>query len=267
MFGDGTVEVPPELERVVGRLGGNEGIAGIETGVVDLSEEIGVPGVSAGLGEDLNAAEADLIVLRGEGILVHADFADGGFGGKAAAGESVDVELGANVGIGAGNGLELLGELVGIVGEGVEVGALHDDGIAIFVGAGVELVGIDDDLLLLHFEREGERDVLRLAGLDGDVLQARGTESWRVRFDDVDAGGEVGEREVALAGGGGVDGGGRCGSGEGDGDGGVGNDGAGGIDDGAGDAAGGERARGGRLGWSLRAQWRCLERQGQGSGD
>ena len=240
MFGDGTIEVAPELERVIGRLGGDEGIAGIEIGIVDLSKEVGVPGVGTGLGEDLDAAKADLIVLGGVGILVHADFADGGFGGKAAAGESVDVELGADVGIGAGDGLELLGELVGIVREHVEFGAFQDDGVAVFVGAGVELVSIDDDLLLLHFQREGQRDVLRLAGQHGDVLRTRMAESWRERFDDIDAGGKPGEGEAALAVGGGGDGRGGCRSGEGGGDGGVGNDGAGGIDDGAGDAAGGE---------------------------
>ncbi len=58
---------------------------------------------------------------------------------KLAGGEAVNVELGtAGVGVAAGDGLELLRELVGVVRERAEVFALHDDGAAVFVGAGVE---------------------------------------------------------------------------------------------------------------------------------
>ncbi len=93
----------------------------------------------AGLGDDLNAAVADAVVLGGKRILVDADLEDGGLGRKLAAGESVDVDLAAvRSGRGAGQLLEFSLQFVGVVGEGIEVVAFEDQ------GAGV-LIGIDAD--------------------------------------------------------------------------------------------------------------------------
>ena len=49
--------------------------------------------VGAGLGKDLDAAVAELVILRGERILVDADFADRRLGRKLPAGESIDEDL------------------------------------------------------------------------------------------------------------------------------------------------------------------------------
>ena len=88
--------------------------------------------VAAGFGEDLDAAHADAVVLRGEGILVDADFADGGFGGQAAAGETVDVNLPAvRPGAGAGEGGQVSREVVRVIREGVQVRAAHDERVGI----------------------------------------------------------------------------------------------------------------------------------------
>jgi len=58
--------------------------------------------------EQVDAAVAELVVFRGKGILVDADFADGGFGRELASGKSVDVNLTAvRSGGGAREGLQL----------------------------------------------------------------------------------------------------------------------------------------------------------------
>ena len=69
--------VSHEKSRVVRGLAGDEGVERIECGVVAAHHERAVQFVGAGLGEDLNAPVAELVVLRREGILVDADFADG----------------------------------------------------------------------------------------------------------------------------------------------------------------------------------------------
>ena len=51
--------------------------------------------VTAGLGQDFDASVTELVVFRGKGILVDANFADGGFGRKLAAGKPVDIDLAA----------------------------------------------------------------------------------------------------------------------------------------------------------------------------
>jgi hypothetical protein len=54
-----------------------EGIARVEDLVVEIEHPLAVELVGAGLGEDLNAAEADAVVFSRERIAVDADFADG----------------------------------------------------------------------------------------------------------------------------------------------------------------------------------------------
>ena len=49
--------------------------------------------VGAGLGEDLDASETRLIVLRRKRVLVDADLADIFFGRKLAVAESINVNL------------------------------------------------------------------------------------------------------------------------------------------------------------------------------
>src|SRR5260370_37074418 len=83
--------------------------------------------VGAGLGENLDAAVAELVVLRGKWILVDADFADGSFGRESSGGETVGINLTAVwAGRGAGKRLQFGLEFVGIIGERFEILALHD---------------------------------------------------------------------------------------------------------------------------------------------
>jgi hypothetical protein len=80
--------------------------------------------VAAGLGEDLDTAEAQLVVLRRKRVLVDPDLADGVLGRKLAAAEPIDEDRAA-IGSGsrAGECLEIGREVVGIVGECVQIGA------------------------------------------------------------------------------------------------------------------------------------------------
>ena len=120
----------------------------------------------ARLGENLDAAEAELVVLGGEGILIDADFADGFLGRKLAAAEAIDVDRAA-VGSGAGPGerLQGVGEIVGIVGERGQIfAAQHERGgvvIGFHADRGGGLLG-DGDLLLLGGQHQLDRHVQRL---------------------------------------------------------------------------------------------------------
>ena len=90
-----------------------------------------------------------------------------------------------------------LRELVGIVGERVEILALQDDGVAVFVGAGVGCIGVDGDLLLLDLNDEGEGEAAGLSGLKGDAVEVNGPGPGRGGGDGPDAGREAGDAEVA----------------------------------------------------------------------
>jgi hypothetical protein len=265
VLGQGTVEVTPQFKGMVRRLGGDERIAGVEIGFVDLGEVIAMPGIGARLGENLNAAEADLVILRGVGVLIHPDFADGVFRRKAAAGKSVDVEIGSGVGIRAGDHLELLGQLIGIVGERVEVGAFEDDGVAILIGAGVDGVGVDGDLLLLNLDDQRQGELTRFAGLNSNALNANRAKSRRAGRSGINPRPEAGNVEVSLRVG--RDGERRgVGPGASNGDGRARNDSAGGIDYRAGKSACGLGIRCGLRcgrGWRLGAS-RPVGRQDQG---
>lgn len=84
------------------------------------------------ISEDLDAAEAELVVLGRERILIDADLADGVLGGDLAAAESID-EDGASIRTGGGSGerLEVGGEVVRIVGERLQVLSPQDDGAGV----------------------------------------------------------------------------------------------------------------------------------------
>src|SRR6185312_482775 len=99
-----------------------ERVGGVERFGVALGAERAVELVGAGLGEDLDAAVTELVVLRRERVLVDADFADRRLGRKLAAGEAVDVNLSAVGACGwAGESGKLRGKFIGIVRQRLEV--------------------------------------------------------------------------------------------------------------------------------------------------
>ena len=118
--------------------------------------------VSAGLGEDLNAAKAGAIVLSGKGVLVDADFADGGLRRKLAAGEAVDVNLTAvGAGSGAGESGKLRGKLVRIIRERVKILAFEDG------GAGIRILVDGDSVLVSRYVNDGGLVGDGQLGIDG----------------------------------------------------------------------------------------------------
>ena len=143
------------------------GFFGVERVVVAHEEGAPMQRVGSRLGEYLDASVAELVELRGKRILVDANLTDGGFGRQLAAGESVDVNLAA-VGSGrwAGQGRQFVGELVGIVGERIEIATLEHEGAGIGAGLGADrrrsFVG-DDHLLLGLLDSHLDVDVFRLA--------------------------------------------------------------------------------------------------------
>src|SRR5579884_1231867 len=98
-----------------------------------------MPFVGSGLGEDLDATVAQLVVLGRERILIDANLADRRLGRNLPAGESIDVDLPA---IGAdrrtGERLQIRGEIVRVIGQRVEILALQHDLARIAVVGNVE---------------------------------------------------------------------------------------------------------------------------------
>lgn len=113
--------------------------------------------VSTGLGDDLDAVVSGGIVLGGEGVLVEADFLDGVFGRKVIGGESVNIELRAEVG--AGHEREKALKVARSGRQGIEVRAAQDHSSQSEVGAGVNVPIGDRDVLAVNFnfEVDGER--------------------------------------------------------------------------------------------------------------
>ena len=114
----------------------------------------------AGLGDDLYAAVSDAVVLGGKRILIDANLKDGRLGRKLAARESIDVDLPAvRPGGRTGQLLEFSLELIGVVGEGIEVFASEDQAARV-------LIGIDADALNMgpRPSRSGGRRRWRGAG-------------------------------------------------------------------------------------------------------
>ena len=62
---------------------------------VDIAHHLAVELAGARPGGDFDAPIAQLVIFRGEGILIDADFQDIRFGGKLAGGESINVNLAA----------------------------------------------------------------------------------------------------------------------------------------------------------------------------
>src|SRR5262245_3581145 len=101
LFAERAADVAVIEDGVVAGLfsGTEERIPRVESVAVAVNHELSVEFVGAGLGEDFDAAVAELVVLRGKRILIDADFTDGRLRGKLARGEAVNVDLSA---IGAG---------------------------------------------------------------------------------------------------------------------------------------------------------------------
>src|SRR5580704_5095928 len=99
LLAERAAEISGVLRAVVARIGRGgsafveERILGVERGGAGVDGELAVPFISPGLSENLDAAVTHLVVFGGERILVDANFADGGFRGELAGGETVDVEL------------------------------------------------------------------------------------------------------------------------------------------------------------------------------
>ena len=161
------------------------GVVGLVVGqrVARIEDRVGIEKgdgaaqlVGARLGENLDAAEAQPVEFGGKGILVDADLADGFLGRQLAAAETIDVDLPAvGTGAGAGQRLQRVGKIVGIVRQRLQVVALdHQRG-----GVVVRLPRSPAVGLFLH------RDFLFFAAdreLDGHlhgVPSAHGRPAWR----------------------------------------------------------------------------------------
>src|ERR1700690_1559761 len=84
------------------------------------------------LGKDLNPAVAQLVILRGERILVDADFANRSLGRKLPSGKSININLTAVRSRGRpGKRFKFLLQLVGVVGKRFEILSLDYDGTGI----------------------------------------------------------------------------------------------------------------------------------------
>src|SRR5260370_12715881 len=87
---DGSGQIPDEfVEREIGFLGRIR-VARVPDLVGEIVEERAAKFIGAGLGENLNSPEADVIVLRRERILVDADLANRVFRRQFAATEPAD---------------------------------------------------------------------------------------------------------------------------------------------------------------------------------
>src|SRR5205807_2538425 len=103
---------------------------------------------------------------------------------------------GPAVGSGGGTreGLEIVLEFVGIVGESLEIFTLQDDGAGVAGGIGVERGGsliVDHNFFFADFEGQGGIEFLRLSGDEGDGGIVKGGESLRDYFDGVFSGSEI----------------------------------------------------------------------------
>ena len=128
VFVERAVHVCLSEPEIVARLLLDERVGGVPRRLAADGADVAGEFVGAGFGEDFDAAVADAIELRGEGILIDADLADGGFGRELAPAESINIDFAA-VGSGRGPGecLKFILQLTGVIGKGVEVVAFDDD--------------------------------------------------------------------------------------------------------------------------------------------
>ncbi len=156
-----------------------------------------MPLVGTRLGEDLDAAIAQLVVFRREGILIDANLTNRRLGRNLAAGETIDVNLAA---VGAdrrtGKSLQVGGQIVRIVGQGIEVFALQYDlrGIAVIGNVerarGPALIGYVQVLLL---DQDGKCNIgfLRLTCSNSDTFDLVSGEAFRLRLERIASNGEI----------------------------------------------------------------------------
>src|SRR5258708_5399697 len=115
-----------------------------------------MPLVRPRLGENFNAAIAELVIFRRKRILVDANFANRSFGRERATGEAVNIYL-ASVGSGrrASQRLQVRLQFIGVIGERFEVFSPKDDHTVIILYFDVYVLRriIILYLLFLFFDR------------------------------------------------------------------------------------------------------------------
>src|SRR6185437_14629179 len=150
----------------------DERIACVDAAVIAVAEDAAVQLIRSGLGKDFNTPVAKTFELRGKRVLVDDDLADGRLGRKLTAGESIDINL-ATVGPGGGSGerLKLIGKLIGIIGERINILAFNHDGTGIGVGfRAYVIVAVAGDIHLLLRNGQSHRNIgaLVLSGFEGE---------------------------------------------------------------------------------------------------
>ena len=148
-------------------------VPGIKCRSASGQEKLAMEEVRTGLGKDFDATVSQFVVFGRKGILVNADFPNGGFGRESASGETINVNLAAvRTGRGASEGLKLGFQLIRIVGQGLQVFALHDHHSGVVGGIDVHFGGRIGDLyfLLFHFNRETDVQLPHLAGKDLNIF-------------------------------------------------------------------------------------------------
>ena len=143
---------------------------------------------------DFDAPIAQLVIFRGEGILIDADFQDIRFGGKLAGGESINVNLAA---IGSRRGarqcLQLRLQFIRVVRERLQILSLDHQGRGVFLGIDAHLGGLICDLYLFHFLRDLERDVNFSCRACGhlDILLRKPREAFGAGCNRIGSGGQA----------------------------------------------------------------------------
>ena len=172
---------------------------------VVVEPEIPVKLVCSGLGENLDAAIAELVILRGKWIRIDPDLPDGRFGRKCATREAVNVDLAPiRTGRWPCQSAEFALQIIGIIGEGVQRFPGDDRGAGVAFGVHTELSSIGCDVDLLHLLLDGHLHIGgdASASSNGHVLLDEYGKTWRCDTDGVSARGDVpeGVRSITLGG-------------------------------------------------------------------
>src|SRR5208337_2882467 len=158
---DGAADVSIVELRMIAGLFGGEGVPRVEVRGIPIHEDLAVVLAHSGLGGDLDAAIAELVVFRREGILVDPDLENRGLGRELAASEAVNIDL-ASVRPcrGSSQRLQLGLQFIGVIGERLELLSRDDQrsGVALGIDANGWRLTRDSDLLhfLLDLKRDAE---------------------------------------------------------------------------------------------------------------
>jgi len=137
--------------------------------MIVIEKELAVDLVRAGLGENFNSAKTHAVILRGKWVLVDADFTDGRFGRKLAAGEAIDIDLPAVRSSGrAGQRLQIGKQFIGIVGQGFELFTRDDDRSGVVRRVHIQRRCAIGDLNLLLFDLDCHGNVKTKRLVRGD---------------------------------------------------------------------------------------------------